>query len=841
MTTLNQGCGVRTVSPTIRLMKQLSLVIPAFLTVFALSPCFAQDVIFKCVNNGVASYQSSPCSSGATPYKDASQKPASSTGVNPSGQPAIAPIGPNGQPLVVRAVPNGGAISVGIGVSVGGATAIGIGPAANLVQSPGAEPVSISPGVGGATSTIRVSCRANATPEACEQENLQLNLTNAIHQAKISDVRQWLGKMKDVRYLSPAKPGSPLLFAIERGYAEIVKMLLDKGADPLALDADGLSLLASAIERAESQPAGMTQGTYQCLRLALDKAKANGSLKPVFPLNAVLAFSAKPDPVLLKFLLDYGADPEAKAPSGYTATQMAFAQAQPEMLKVILTARPNEPSRNLDQMAYRAFVLKKAETLAMLSAAGGSHFRYAKNDPQPLLDALKPDRPIDELEFVLKAGANPNGVKTTPQPSAPIMMVTSDEDRLRLMLKYGADANTPGMLAQVLYAPPVANPVPGKIKPASKLALVQLLLDSGANPNGAQGAWGGYGALGNTRSEDKDVIALLLVRGATLADSEQMIRAREAMSTGGPGTPGGPIGGPVAIAIGMEREDLALALLARDKKIGPKDRIALPLAAQRGLANLVQALLAAGADPNATDERGWTALAAATRRHDAPMMKMLADAGAKPAAAPPRQTRNISGSAFAKNVASDLDDIANFDFPRFGLNSVHENVAFAFYGKGSQIEQIKCERSVAFSIVANANVAAGIQAGVCEREARHLSELSANSSGAIDTSLNQLAQGDESKRKQFAQLGLAYAKSKAQNGSDVHSFPVVWIGHGVGIVYTVVVIQRNGQSAVVVQADTSRLCEMLGMKVQTPLCGEPQKSLIDLALRIEAHIVTEAH
>ena len=87
-----------------------------------------------------------------------------------------------------------------------------------------------------------------------------------------------LKQMKDVHYLSPATSASPFVTAVEKGYLKIVKALLDKGADPLARDAKGVSMLAAAIERAQGKATGISRAMYQCLSLALDKAAAKGLL-----------------------------------------------------------------------------------------------------------------------------------------------------------------------------------------------------------------------------------------------------------------------------------------------------------------------------------------------------------------------------------------------------------------------------------------------------------------------------------------------------------------------------------------------------------------------------------
>jgi ankyrin repeat protein len=672
--------------------------------------------------------------------------------------------------------------------------------------------------------------------------NLEANLYNLVAQGHTKEALQILAQMRDVHYLSPADANSPFVIAVERGYADLVRAFLAKGADPLALNAQGESMLVAAIVREERDNARISPEMYKTLRIVLDLAKTKGLLKPVFPINPAVAVAPRPDPVLLRFLLAYGADPDAGPNHSVSAVDEAFRQNNPELMKIIFQARPKAPGRNVDQMAYRAWVENKPQMLKMLEAAGGSHVRFIRTDPQPLWDALQPNHKIEELETLLKAGANPNGVKGADGNNfnAPVFRVLRDEARLRMLLKYGADPNTRQrpdgytLLAMVLFSPTELYAGPGKTQHFPKLELTRLLLDSGVNPNGnhGMGSLGQYGALGLAPRDDRDVIALLVSRGATLAESEQSRKAREAARK--MNMPPGSSGGTLVLAIGIERDDLALALLQRDRKIAPQDRLALPMAAKRGAHELVQALLAAGADPNATDEKGNTAMAYAMRRRDEPMQKMLAAAGASPTAAAANPELPF-GSPFVKLAAKEIDEVAFFEPGRFGLGSLKEDLPFAFYGANpGQPEPVRCEHSATFGIIAFANDAATIQVGLCEQQAQRVRELAYGSPNALQALIAQLAQGGGVDSAKLAQMGWVYEKSAAPNGAEVHYFPMIWVGHGIGVIPTVVVIPRNGHPAIVVQADVTHLCGMQGMKTQTPLCSDTRKALTDIALRIEA-------
>ncbi len=723
--------------------------------------------------------------------------------------------------------------------------------------------MSVNAQTGETHSEIRVACN-NPDPEYCEQQNLKARLNNAVYQGNAGEVRALLAKMKSIRYLSPAQPSSLLPTAVEKGHVEIVQALLDKGADPLARDDKGVSMLANAIESAQGSTGGVSAGMYQCLGLALTKARADGMLKPVFPLNASLAFYRKPNPALLKFLLDNGADPDTRPEYGYTATEEAFRQNLPEMMKIIFKAKPNDPARNLDKMAYRAFLEKKAEMLAMLHTEGGSHLRYAKTDPQALFDALQADHKIEELEFVLKSGANPNAVNQ--MKVAAISMAAPYPDKLRLMINHGADVNGGGTtgetpLAYVLsrtrmrgYAPP------GQVAPQYPvLEMTRLLLDHGAHVNGSIGGFGQFGALGATKRGDTEIIQLLLSHGATLIlkPDRRMVAAMQGKDPNDPHLEMPPPIGPVTVALEMERDDLALAILARDKKVDPDDRLAVVKAARKGWGNVVQALLRAGADPKATGSDGISALAIAKYRHDDEMAQMLIAAGA-PASTPPAPplysaaSPNTSPysptlpfprqSPFEVLVSNEIDRATHLDPPGFGLaNGSPEQGAFMFYGKPGAIgsernplapfEQLKCEQAANFQFVAHANLTGGIKVGVCTGNVPRVRELAVKAKPAFDTTLEMLSKSgmksDAATQKRF---GLLYEKSKGNGGAEMYTFPVIVIGHGLLFATTVVVISPDNRRAAVVQADVSNLCENHQMRI--PLCENTRATLADIAQRV---------
>jgi len=101
---------------------------------------------------------------------------------------------------------------------------------------------------------------------------------------------------------------------------------------------------------------------------------------------------------------------------------------------------------------------------------------------------------------------------------------------------------------------------------------------------------------------------------------------------------------------------------------------------------------------------------------------------------------------------------------------------------------------------------------------------------SLEALLAQLPGIDVEKRRK---LGWTTTRAEGANRTEEHAFPVVAIGHGVLVAQTVVIVTAGGRQAVVVQADTSKLCENYGLQDKTTLCQDTRQALTDIARRVE--------
>ena len=102
---------------------------------------------------------------------------------------------------------------------------------------------------------------------------------------------------------------------------------------------------------------------------------------------------------------------------------------------------------------------------------------------------------------------------------------------------------------------------------------------------------------------------------------------------------------------------------------------------------------------------------------------------------------------------------------------------------------------------------------------------------SLDALLARLPEIDTAKRRQ---LGWTTTRSEGPNRTEEHAFPVVLIGHGILVAQTAVIVSAGGRQAVVVQADTYRMCEEgYGLKDRTALCRDTRQALMDIARRLD--------
>lgn len=688
------------------------------------------------------------------------------------------------------------------------------------------------------------SCIRNYDPTTCRTEELAQALVSVIRSGSEEDFRRPLDRLGDAEFEKVNQNARILSWAVSEGRPKMVAALLGKGANPAALGDDGRWFIYRAIPLAYELKTDRSK-VVACIRMIFGEvAKSHqGGIAALLDATVIFPHARNtPNLDLLRLFLAYGADPTRRNLHEYggpTPLDIAVKTDNHDAVRMMVASKVGVKRAELDRRTFEALKQKNLDLAAIFRSAGGDAGRYINANPTLLFDAASGD--VETLAFLLKNGGNPNVVDSLGTPL--LFAGTYDLQKAKLLLKYSADPkarNQAGMtaLAYVLSRP-ISRPRSATDQATSqgrKIGLVKLLLAHKSELNGDNGGAGRWGALGATRKEEPEIINFLIHRGATLD-----------YRVGGPmdrfetwctqTTPG-----PITLALDcLKRDDLALALLNRDSKVGANDRNALLYAVRSGYTKVAKALLRIGANPNVADVGGITPLAIAERRKDKPLIEALLAAGAKPVAQPATGNYPTLGwNDFEVEIAAAIDKVALFDAPRFFPVRERREGRISFSldsAHGSTNEKVECERSVSYLLIFDRNQAGGIHVAICKH---HAKEIAGGMQMAQREAAKELGKflesgpGSSGNRKpgltkeQLVRFGLVLKEGTGPRGAKIHYFPLIAVGHGVLLIPTAVLISRNQDQVILVQADVTRLCEPSGRAKISPLCRNVGKAMIEI-------------
>ncbi len=411
-----------------------------------------------------------------------------------------------------------------------------------------------------------------------------------------------------------AEPG--IADAAERKDWATVKALIAAKADPAAAQADGMTALhwAAHHDHAESVKELIASGA--------DVSKPNRY--GVTPL--ALACQNGSD-AIVGALLDAGADANAELRGGETALMTAARTGKLVPVAKLLAkgARVEATDRKGQTALMWAAAEGHAAVVELLITSGANPRARLKSGFTPLLFAARGGK-MEAVRALLKAGVDPNetivtdgkaGGRNAPKgTSAMLMALENGHFELAMMLvKAGADPNDQRSGFTALHAmtwvrkpnrgdDEAGQPPPETTGKLTSLEFVRQLIGSGANVNAAltsesKGRGGGLAKTDATpfllaaKTADLPLMKLLVELGAN------PLQANKDGTT------------PLIAAAGM-------GTAAADEEAGTEDEC---LAA-------VEYLLSLGADVDAVDKNGETAMHGAAYKNLPKMVRLLADKGA---------------------------------------------------------------------------------------------------------------------------------------------------------------------------------------------------------------------
>jgi ankyrin repeat protein len=423
-----------------------------------------------------------------------------------------------------------------------------------------------------------------------------------------------------------------LVDAVKDGDATAALALLKQHADVNLPEPDGTTALHWAVRQDDREMAGR-----------LIKAGANVKTANRYGVTPLYLACVNGSTPMIEKLLEAGADANAATTEGETALMTVARTGNVEAAGVLLAhgADVNSKEQWRQQTPLMWAVAESHADMAQELIAHGADVnarqvtwnweRQVTKEPRekwmplggltPLLFAARQGC-VDCARVLVKAGADINA--TNPNGFSPILLaiINSHYDFAASLLDQGADVNiadevgrTPLYAAVDMHTLPDSNlPWPSELNnKLSSLDLIQTLLAHGANVNAQlkkqqpyrskvdRGAdtmlgTGTTPLLRAAKAGDTEVVKLLLAKGA-----DPKLTTKFGMT---------PI--MAAAGLGTKEEDTT----------GRKKTEAEAIAS-------IELCLAAGADVNAVDNQGDTALHGAAQKGDDQVVQFLADHGAK--------------------------------------------------------------------------------------------------------------------------------------------------------------------------------------------------------------------
>jgi ankyrin repeat protein len=416
-------------------------------------------------------------------------------------------------------------------------------------------------------------------------------------------VRGWLTRHRsDVD--QPASDGTTALhWAAQAGSRPLVDLLLASGANPNTKSRFGIPPLWPAVTRGDAG-------------IAAALVKAGAVVDVVLPAGQTLLMLAARtgDVSTLKVLLEAGAKPNAADPAmGETALMWAAAENHGEAITVLAAAGAQVNARSA-RMAYPKDKFGDGKSARFTVLPRGAW--------TPLMYAVRQNA-SDAVRALVAAGADLNAVDPDGTTPLTLAVINAHYDLAAHLLDLGADPNVADNTGMTpLYAVVdmhTLDETPGRPAPPApegldEPGLAARLLAKGArpdaplkspllervhnNPDGALGE-GATPLMRAARKGDLEMMRVLL-DGRARVDARTARGATALMYLAG-------FGGQIRFA----EYDL---------------RRATDVEFTRGLAMLV----AAGANVNAVDETGQTALHAAAGARGLPVVSFLLEHGARP-------------------------------------------------------------------------------------------------------------------------------------------------------------------------------------------------------------------
>jgi ankyrin repeat protein/serine/threonine protein kinase len=405
----------------------------------------------------------------------------------------------------------------------------------------------------------------------------------------LSVLRLLLAAKANVNAREPHFERTPIFAAVTQGQLAAVEALLAAGADLKAQDRQGMTPLhaASAMDAA----AEVSSNIVTCLLRAGADVEARDQFRGT-PLHAA-ANAGKP--VVVALLLEARARVNAAGPDLCTPLQLAVMRGRRDVMELLLAKRPDLEWRNKfgTTALHQAIQLRAMELATMLIERGADVDAATTGRTNNGITALMfcaHEGYLGMMKLLLDHGAQLELTGQAAETALGVAAAAGQMEAARLLLDRGAKLEAADQDGTTAFM---------RAAKMGQLEMVKFLLGRDARLLGDRGK-AGFTALHEAADRGHpDVVEFLLSRG---------MKADLRCDRGGT-----PLCNAANGCFTNETSYVAVVkvLLAHSADVNARTRgnqTPLHRAAEWGRPQIMQALLAAGADPNSRDDDGKTAL-----------------------------------------------------------------------------------------------------------------------------------------------------------------------------------------------------------------------------------------
>ncbi|KAG8752573.1 hypothetical protein FRC14_006936 [Serendipita sp. 396] len=442
----------------------------------------------------------------------------------------------------------------------------------------------------------------------------------------------------------------------------LVKILLDKGANPNAPQKENGNVLQYAVIHSEEQVS----------RWLLEAGADVNAIEGEYGTALQAAASFNKDSVV-RLLLQYGAEVNTSCGRYGNALQAAAMENNLSLVQLLLDRGADVNARSGEyETALQAGAMAGEEAVVKLLLDSGSNVNIVGGEYHTALSAAAAKGYANVVKLLLVAGADINvatvseharignpdiNVKSTLELAA----LSGNTEVVQLLIEHGLDINADGKSCAAALSNAAS---------LSTTTMLDFLIANNANVK----LYGGKAVYSATESQMMSNLKTLLAHGADV------------------NTLGGRMGSPLQVSIDDDQWDYMILLLDYGADVnfqGGDSGTPLQQAVESGSKPMAMELLKRGATVNVTAGKWGTALAIASRKGDEDMFHELLRRGADS-----NLTYGLYGNPLQAAIGGQYYNLANELLDRGVDPSIRAAygtalVAAAGYGKAGQLELVK--------------------------------------------------------------------------------------------------------------------------------------------------------